>query len=60
MRRARISTRFRSEAVRAALGCGNPYKRLVSADSTPHSLTFGRGACGVCPGSSELKATGPS
>gem|GEM_PF-121764 len=48
------------EAVRAALGCGNPYTRLMPAVTASHSLTLGRGACGVCPGSSELKATGPS
>ena len=34
--------------------------RLVPADTAPNSLTFGRGACDVCPGSPELKATGPS
>ena len=33
--------------------------RLVPAVTAPHSLTYGRGACGVYNRLSELKAMGP-
>lgn len=29
-------------------GVETPHEKLVLAVSAPHSLTYGRGACGVC------------
>lgn len=60
-RSAGASSISKYEAVRAVLGRRNPYERLMLVRfSIELSDLSGRGACGVCPGSPELKASGLS
>jgi len=48
------------EPPRTALGISTPnLDGAMLAVTASHFLTYGRGACGVCPGLSGLKAIGP-
>lgn len=54
----RLSARICIERSRGVPGCGNPEFKHGAENIGADPRLFGRGACGVCPGSPELKAAG--